>query len=88
MVTEFGYAGKILRVDLSSGSITRVPTALYADKFIGGRGIAARIYWDEVSPDVRAFDAENPLIFITGPLAGFTGLAGSRLQICGKSPAY
>ena len=87
MVTEFGYAGKILRVDLSSGSITYVPTVYYADKFIGGRGIAAKIYWDEVPPNVKAFDAENLLIFVTGPLAGFTSLAGSRLQICGKSPA-
>ena len=87
MATEPGYAGRILRVDLSSGSITHVPTAYYAGRFIGGRGVAAKIYWDEVSPDIGAFDAENPLIFVTGPLAGFTGLAGSRLQICGKSPA-
>lgn len=87
MVTKCGYAGRILIVDLSSGSITYVPTIQYAEKFIGGRGIAAKIYWDEVSPNVKAFDAENPLILVTGPLAGFTGLAGSRLQICGKSPA-
>lgn len=87
MVTKCGYAGRILLVDLSSGSITYVPTIQYAEKFIGGRGIAAKIYWDEVSPNVKALDAENPLIFVTGPLAGFTGLAGSRLQICGKSPA-
>jgi aldehyde:ferredoxin oxidoreductase len=84
---EAGYAGKIFRVDLSSGEITWVPTSQYADRFVGGRGIAAKIYWDEVSPDVKPFDAENRLIFATGPLAGFTGLAGSRLQICGKSPA-
>lgn len=86
-VTEFGYTGKILVTDLSSGDITYLPTEHYADKFIGGRGIAAKIYWDEVSPNVKALDAENPLIFTTGPLAGFNGLAGSRLQICGKSPA-
>ena len=86
-VREFGYTGKILVTDLSSGSITHLPTDYYADRFIGGRGIAAKIYWDEVSPDIKALDAENPLIFTTGPLAGFTGLAGSRLQICGKSPA-
>jgi aldehyde:ferredoxin oxidoreductase len=84
---EFGYAGKILRVDLSSGSISSIPTADYAAKFIGGRGIAARIYWDEVPPNIKAFDPENKLIFVTGPLAGFPSLAGSRLQICGKSPA-
>lgn len=86
MVAEFGYAGKILRVDLSSGSKTNVPTAAYADRFLGGRGIAAKIYWDEVPPSVGPFDPENRLIFVTGPLAGLPGLAGSRWQVCGKSP--
>ncbi|MBI2980576.1 MAG: hypothetical protein HYY41_07140 [Chloroflexi bacterium] len=87
MVTEFGYTGKILRVDLSTGSMTDIPTAKYADRFLGGRGIAAKIYWDEVSPEVGALEPENRLIFIIGPLAGLPGLAGSRWQVCGKSPA-
>ncbi|HUT83357.1 MAG TPA: aldehyde ferredoxin oxidoreductase N-terminal domain-containing protein [Thermodesulfobacteriota bacterium] len=87
MAAEFGYAGKILKVDLSSASITFVPTSDYADRFIGGRGIGAKIYWDEVSPKAKAFDPENRLIFANGPLAGFAGLAGSRWQVCGKSPA-
>jgi len=82
-----GYTGRILRVDLSSGSTSDLSTYDYCDDYVGGRGIAARIYWDEVLPDVRAFDAENRLIFITGPLAGVAGLAGSRWQVCGKSPA-
>ena len=84
---EFGYAGKILRIDLSTGSVAEVPTAEYAKRFLGGRGIAAKIYWDEVPPGVKALAPENKLIFVTGPLAGFPGLAGSRWQICGKSPA-
>jgi aldehyde:ferredoxin oxidoreductase len=87
MVGAFGYAGKILRIDLSSGEIGEFPTADYADVFLGGRGIAAALYWDEVPPDAGAFDPENRLIFMTGPLAGVPGLAGSRWTICGKSPA-
>ncbi len=87
MAGQSGYAGKILRVDLSSGSITDAPTMDYANRFLGGRGIAASIYWKEVLPNIKPFDAENRLILISGPLAGFTRLAGSRLQICGKSPA-
>jgi aldehyde:ferredoxin oxidoreductase len=86
MAEQFGYTGKILRVDLSSSRVTSMPTIDYADRFIGGMGIAAKIYWDEVSPDVRALEPENPLIFITGPLAGFTGLAGSMWQVHSKSP--
>jgi aldehyde:ferredoxin oxidoreductase len=87
MSKEAGYAGKILRVDLSSGSTATVDTSKYAPKFIGGRGIAAKIYWDEVSPQVDPFDPENRLLFFTGPVAGFAQLAGSRWQVCGKSPA-
>ena len=86
-MATFGYAGKILRVDLSSGSIAEVPTLDYADRFVGGRGIAAKIYWDEVSPAISAFDPENRLIFATGPLAGLPTVGGSRWQVCGKSPA-
>ncbi|TET76772.1 MAG: aldehyde ferredoxin oxidoreductase, partial [Dehalococcoidia bacterium] len=85
MTGQYGYAGEILRVDLSSGGVTRMPTVDYADRFLGGRGIAAKIYWDEVPPEVKAFDPENLLIFATGPLAGFKGVSGSRWQICGKS---
>jgi len=85
MADEFGYAGKILKVDLSEASMIDVPTSNYADRFIGGRGIAAKIYWDEVPPEAKAFDPENRLIFMTGPMAGYPGIAGSISQICGKS---
>ena len=87
MSAQYGYAGKILKVDLSSGKTTLTPTAEYAERFLGGRGIAAKIYWDEVPADVSAFDPDNRLIFTTGPLAGFSGLSGSRWQVCGKAPA-
>ena len=44
MDNTYGYAGKILRVNLSTGDITEVPTANYAGRFLGGRGIARKIY--------------------------------------------
>ena len=86
MTEGYGYAGKILRVDLSSATMTHVRTMDYADRFLGGRGIAAKIYWDEVSPQTGAFDPESRLMFMTGPLAGFPGISGSRWTVCGKSP--
>jgi aldehyde:ferredoxin oxidoreductase len=81
-----GYAGRILRVDLSSQQTSIVPTASYSF-FMGGRGMAARIHWDEVPSDVGALDPQNRLSFLTGPLVGFAGFASSRWQVCGKSPA-
>lgn len=43
-MSEFGYAGKILTVDLSDGKTAVLPSAPYADRFIGGRGMAARLF--------------------------------------------
>ncbi|OGW17380.1 MAG: hypothetical protein A3G93_12555 [Nitrospinae bacterium RIFCSPLOWO2_12_FULL_45_22] len=79
------YAGKLLWVDLSSGKIRETPTSDYGD-FVGGIGIAAKIYWDEVPTEVKALYPENKLIFITGPLSGFSGFASSRWKIAAKSP--
>jgi aldehyde:ferredoxin oxidoreductase len=86
-MTRFGYAGEILEVDLSSGSITRIPSAPYTDRFLGGRGLAAKIYWDMVPVAARPFDPENCLIYATGPVTGYNRIAGGcRWQVCGKSP--
>ncbi len=87
MGSNSGYAGKIARVDLSTGAVTQVPTEQYARDFLGGQGLATKIYWDEVPPQVGALDPDNRLIFATGPCAGFPGLAGARWVVCGKSPA-
>ncbi len=85
-VDVFGWCGKILDIDLSNSRITTLATMDYADRFLGGRGIATRIYWETVGPDVAAFDPENRLILMTGPL-GATGAQGaSRFEVVGKSP--
>ncbi len=84
-MADYGYAGEILKVDLTHGAIETLPTAPYADRFLGGRGIAAKLYWDMVPPPTRAYDPDNCLVYVTGPVAGFTGLAGCRWQVCGKT---
>jgi aldehyde:ferredoxin oxidoreductase len=62
----FGYAGRILRVDLSSRRIDDIPTSDYADRFLGGRGIATRLYWDHVPPEAQALAPENAIVRATG----------------------
>jgi len=84
-LTEFGYAGNILKINLSDGNISKVPTAGYADRFIGGHGVAAKLYWDMVPPEAKAYDPENCLVYASGPVAGFPRFAGFRWKICGKS---
>ena len=88
MAHKNGYAGKILRVNLSTGDIATVPTEVYADRFLGGRGIALKIHWDEVAPQTDALDPENRLTIMTGPVCGVPGFAGSRWQVSGKSPVH
>ncbi len=83
----FGYGGKVLIVDLTSGQSTETATLPYAERFVGGRGIAVKLFWDLVPRRIGAFDPENCLVCASGPVAGFSGLAGSRWVVCGKSPA-
>ena len=83
---EYGYAGKILIIDLTTRKTSTLDTSEYTDRYLGGRGIAAKIYWDFISSKTKAFDPDNSLIFVTGPVAGFTRFSGCRWQICGKSP--
>ena len=86
MIQKPGYAGKILKVDLSTSETTTIDTDVYAHRFIGGRGIAAKIHWDEVSGKTGPFDPDNRLVFMTGPACGVPGFAGSRWHVSGKSP--
>jgi aldehyde:ferredoxin oxidoreductase len=83
---EFGYAGEILKVDLSSGKVARQPSKDYTDEYMGGHGVAARLYWEMVPAEAKAADPENCFIVASGPVAGFPGFAGSRWKICFKTP--
>jgi aldehyde:ferredoxin oxidoreductase len=82
----YGWCGKILKIDLSNHRISKLDTMAYADRFLGGRGIATRLYWEEVAPSVSAYAPQNCLILMSGPL-GATGVQGaSRFVVVGKSP--
>jgi aldehyde:ferredoxin oxidoreductase len=85
---EAGYAGEILKIDLTRRSATRENTSDYAAKYIGGRGLAARLYWDMVPAGAGSLSPENCMIFTTGPTTGFSGIAGCRWQICARSPIH
>ncbi|MDD2252194.1 MAG: aldehyde ferredoxin oxidoreductase N-terminal domain-containing protein [Dehalococcoidales bacterium] len=86
MSEMYGYAGKILKVDLTSGQITEIPSSNYLPKHFGGRSLAAKLYWDEVPPEAGALEPENALIFTSGPLAG-TGASMTAVSQCAaKAP--
>lgn len=86
MASDYGYAGKIVLVDLSTARVTTVATSDYAERFVGGKGIAAKIYWDQVPANADPLGPESALICMTGPFAGVPGIPGSRWLMCGKTP--
>ena len=81
-----GWTGKILRVDLSLSEISTLDTMEYVPDFIGGLGVASRIAWEELSPGVDAFDPENILFIMAGPLTGTTASGAGRVEVLGIAP--
>jgi aldehyde:ferredoxin oxidoreductase len=78
-----GYAGRLLRVDLSRHRVESQATADYLPDWYGGRAMAARIAWDEIPPGTRAMDPEAPLMILTGPLTGTAAPFSGRTTVCG-----
>ena len=72
-----GYFGRYLDVNLTEGKVSDydIPEEWY-EKFLGGRGIGARILFDELSPGVDPLGPENVMVFATGPLQGLN-IAGA-----------
>jgi aldehyde:ferredoxin oxidoreductase len=82
----YGYVGTIARINLTDKSVELIPTSKYVPKYIGGRAVCNRIFWEEVKPGVKAFDPENKLIYMTGPTTA-TGIpTGGRTVFTGISP--
>ncbi len=80
------YGGTILRVDLSTGTIEKQSTSAYAEKWLGGRGLNARIMYKELQPGIDALSPENILIFSAGPLTGSMFPGSGRVEVAAKSP--
>ncbi|OGN87641.1 MAG: hypothetical protein A2158_01560 [Chloroflexi bacterium RBG_13_46_14] len=87
-MSYYGYAGKILHIDLTSGKSITEPLDLdMAEKYIGGCGVAERMLCDILSPGVEPLSPENPIIISAGPLIG-TGVPGaSKIEMHTKSTA-
>ncbi|MDB9822878.1 aldehyde ferredoxin oxidoreductase [Deltaproteobacteria bacterium] len=81
-----GWAGKVLRVDLSTGKISAEDTIEKYKAFIGGSGLGYKVLWDEVPPGTKAWDPENRLIFSIGPLTGTGAPLASRTTTTSLGP--
>ncbi|MBM3299733.1 MAG: hypothetical protein FJY85_07245, partial [Deltaproteobacteria bacterium] len=81
------YAGYVLRVNLSSATISKepVPTELQR-KFIGGRGFGIQYLWDEMTSGTDPLGEHNKLVFLPGALAGTHAQGFGRWIVMTKSP--
>ncbi|MBW1829841.1 MAG: aldehyde ferredoxin oxidoreductase, partial [Deltaproteobacteria bacterium] len=86
MITKYGWAGQILRIDLSTGKIAKQDSREYVPKYLGGLGIGLKIMWDEVPAEVGPFDPENRIVFAVGPLTGTYTPTNGRTIVVSKSP--
>ncbi len=82
-----GYTGKILRINLSNKNIKEEEINYeWQQKFLGGRGLAARFYYDEIGQDIKPLSPKNKLIFFTGPLTGVPSPATTKIGVATMSP--
>jgi aldehyde:ferredoxin oxidoreductase len=82
-----GYAGTALWVDLSNSIVRKAPLDYdLARRYLGGRGLAAKVLFDELKRETGPLQPENVLIFATGPLTGVAAPGANRTVIVTKSP--
>jgi len=95
MATNFGWAGQILRVDLSAGTCKPYPTNAFPvndyttgktvtvdmTQYIGGRGIGYAVMAYEVPPGTKSTDPANVVILGVGPITGSGAPSSGRTSI-------
>ncbi|MBN2243537.1 MAG: aldehyde:ferredoxin oxidoreductase [Acidobacteria bacterium] len=82
-----GYAGKILRVDLTAKSFGTIPTERY-EQYGGGHGMGSALFFDLVGDQLPfgAFDPRNPIIMMGHPFAGTFMPGSGRCEVQGLAP--
>lgn len=83
----YGWTGKLLRVNLSDGTIKTEPlNKKDAELYVGARGLGTKMFMNEVNSEVEPFSAENKLIYMTGPLTGTLAACPGRFEVVTKAP--
>ena len=83
----FGYHGCYLRIDVSSGSVDRVPIPeTVLRQFLGGSGLGTWLLLEEGDPSADALAPEAPLVFAFSPLVGSPLTTSAKFAVVSKSP--
>jgi aldehyde:ferredoxin oxidoreductase len=81
------WAGKILRVNLSTGECRSEPLNMtWAKDYLGSRGLATKYFTEEVDAKVDPLSVDNKIIWATGPLTGTMASTGGRYTVVTKGP--
>ena len=81
------WAGKILRVNLTEGTVRSEPLNMeWARQYIGSRGLGSKYLISEIDPKIDPLAPENKLIWATGPLTGTMASTGGRYTVITKGP--
>jgi len=82
-----GWTGNILRINLSSKTVKKETySEEFAKKWVGGRGFAIKILWDELKPGIDPLGPDNKLIVALGPIAGIPAPNTGKTVVAAKSP--
>jgi len=82
-----GYMGKILRVNLTEGTLRdEMLSEDVLKMWLGGRGLGVYLMLKEVDPRVDPLSPENKLIILTGPLTGTAAPESGRWCSVTKAP--
>ncbi len=80
-----GWAGRILRVNLTEGRCAGEPLNLdWAEQFLGQRGLASKYLMESMDPGADPLDPGNVLIIATGPLTGTMAPTAGRYSVVTK----
>lgn len=81
------YAGRLLRIDLTRGALRDEPIGDGdVRRFLLGSGLAAKIFYEEMNPDLDPLHPASPLLVFNGVLTGTFAPTASRSTWCGRSP--
>jgi len=83
-----GYKGRLLHIDLTRerSNVVQIPEEILR-KYIGGRGLGAKLYWDLIPAKADPLGPENIMFILSGPVGGTITPGAGKHVIVTKSPA-
>jgi len=82
-----GWTGNFIRINLTDRTYQKEPySEEFAKKWVGGRGFALKILWDELKPGIDPLGPKNKLIVALGPISGAPAPNTGKAVVAAKSP--